>query len=127
MANPSGIRILVVDDVRSIRRSLEGYLEDFGYTVSSVESAEDAMAFLAANVCDIMIVDLRLPGISGDSLILKIHEMYPNIRFVIHTGSVGYRVSDDLGRIGIRPEHVFLKPISDLKLIVKCIEDITNP
>jgi DNA-binding NtrC family response regulator len=55
-------RILVVDDDRSIRRSLEKFLGGLGY---EVETAADGDAALAAPAADVVLLDLGLPGRSG--------------------------------------------------------------
>ena len=62
-----GAQILVVDDEKNIRRTLRMVLEGEGYTVEEAESAEAAFG-LAANLRpDLMILDVRLPGLDGIS------------------------------------------------------------
>jgi DNA-binding NtrC family response regulator len=124
MIDHSTIRVLIVDDEPSIRWSLVCYLEDYDFDVKSADSAEGALNSFANNVYDVMIIDLRLPGISGESLILKAHEMIPDMKFMIYTGSVNYRISDELKEIGINQENVYLKPIKDLSVIIQGIENL---
>jgi DNA-binding NtrC family response regulator len=118
----SEIRILVIDDEPLIRDSLVGFLEDYEFAVSSVESAEEALENLQVGLFDLAIVDLRLPGMSGEELIKKAFVIAPEIKYVIHTGSVNYRLSDELLEIGIKPEHVFLKPQTDLSIFIDTIQ-----
>ena len=73
---------------------------------------------------DIAIVDLRLPGISGDTMILRSHILRPEMKFLIHTGSVDYRLPDELKAIGMGSENLFLKPIPDLTVIIDAINKI---
>lgn len=122
MKERSEIRVLIIDDEPFIRESLAGFLEDGDYIVASANSAEQAMALLRKDPYDIAIVDLRLPGMNGDVFIQEVNEMSPQIRFLIHTGSVDYRLSNELLAVGIRPEHVFYKPQHDLSLFVEKIE-----
>jgi DNA-binding NtrC family response regulator len=124
MKDGSPIRVLVVDDEPPVRDSLAGFLDDYDFEVSSAESAEKALELLTKTSLDVAIVDLRLPGMSGDALILRAHEIMPAMRFLIHTGSVGYHLSEELKRIGMRPEHVFIKPLPDLTLLVQCIKTL---
>ncbi len=119
-------RILVVDDEPSIRGSLSAFLEDFGYDVQTAESAEVALDIIQNKLFDIAIVDLRLPAISGDALILLIHKKYPEIHFLIHTGSIDYKLSEDLINIGILPEHILLKPLPSLNNIIESINRIVE-
>ncbi len=124
MIERSTIKVLVVDDDEPVRESLAGFLDDCGFDVSLAESAEEALAILARTPHDVAIIDLRLPGMSGESLILKVHEMAPGVRYLIYTGSSGYRLSEELAKIGLCAEHVFLKPQKDLMVIVEGVESL---
>jgi len=124
MGNHSQIKVLIIDDEPFIRESLAGFLEDGDFDVSSADSAEQALDLLRKNPYDIAIVDLRLPGMNGDVFIQEINRISPQIRFLIHTGSVDYRLSSELLAVGIRPDHVFYKPQHDLTLFVKKIEQL---
>ncbi len=121
MASGSGYNILVVDDEQFILDSLVGFLEDFEFEVLRAESAEVAIKLLEKKQIDVVVVDLRLPGMSGDILIQKIHNLYPDIQFVIHTGSVGYVLSDELKAIGMNTKNVFFKPVPDLTALVNSV------
>ncbi len=120
------IRILVVDDEASVCQSLVGYLEDANFDVASADTGEEAMRLAVEKSFDVAIIDLRLPEMSGEALILQIHKMVPSLRFMIHTGSVGYRLSAELRQIGILPTHVFLKPMDDLNEIVTGIKNLVQ-
>jgi YesN/AraC family two-component response regulator len=121
MVSGAGYKVLVVDDERFILDSLTGFLEDFEFEVSKADSAEKAIKLLEKTQVDIAVVDLRLPGMSGDLLIQKIHSLHPDIQFVIHTGSVGYVLSDELKAIGMTTKEVFFKPVPDLIDLVKTV------
>jgi len=122
MADRADVKILIIDDEPFIRESLAGFLEDGDYCVSSADSAEQAMNLLQKDPYDIAIVDLRLPGMNGDAFIQEVDQLVPGIRFLIHTGSVDYRLSNELLAVGIKPEHVFYKPQHDLTHFVDTIE-----
>lgn len=126
MVDYSTIRVLVIDDEPAICTSLSAFLEDYGFRASTAESAEEALDLMKSNVYDVCIVDLRLPGISGEELILRAHEFYPRQRHIIYTGSISYNLSEPLKELGMRPEHVFLKPIRVLTLLVKCIKELAD-
>lgn len=117
-------RILVIDDEASIRESMTAFLEDFDYEVESAESSEDALEMLANNTYDLAVVDMRLPGESGEAFILRVKPKWPDMLFLIHTGSVEFQLSDDLKRLGVMPEHVFLKPLHDLSILADGIAEI---
>ncbi len=120
----STIRVLVIDDEPAICMSLTAFLEDYGFNASSAESAEEALDLMKNNTYDVCIVDLRLPGMSGEDLIIQARDRYPEQRHIIYTGSISYNLSEKLQVLGMRPEHVFLKPVRVLTLLVKCIKTL---
>jgi len=120
------ITVLIVDDEPAIRESLQDFLEDYEFRVTAVDSSEEALAVLARERHDILIVDLRLPGISGEALVLEAHNRYPGTKFVIHTGSVDYQLSEELQSIGMHPGHMLLKPVTDMEVIVNLIMKLVN-
>ena len=58
-------RILIVEDDERIRSSMRLALEDEGYAVDDVGSGEDAIAHFGAEPCELVLIDLMLPGIDG--------------------------------------------------------------
>jgi DNA-binding NtrC family response regulator len=90
------IKVLVIDDEASIRNSMSQFFEDFDIEVTAVGSAEKALEALADQSFHVAVVDIRLPGIDGDALIIKANQLAPALRFIIHTGSVEYRLSEAL-------------------------------
>lgn len=119
-------RILVIDDEDSIRESLRAYLEDFDYQVDSADSAEEAMLLLQQRPYDLAIVDMRLPGESGDVFIIKARALFKGMQFVIHTGSVEFKLTDELMRLGVDPRYVYVKPLHDLSVLVKGVRELLH-
>lgn len=68
-------RILVVDDEPGIRQSLCGVLEDEGYSPHAVESGEACLAGLHTESCDLIFLDVWLPGIDGMETLARIQEI----------------------------------------------------
>ena len=60
-----GDEIMLVDDDKLMRRSLSFTLEQAGYDVRTVASAEDALAQLQTHPPDLILLDINLPGIDG--------------------------------------------------------------
>ncbi len=115
--------ILVVDDEVAVRLSLSAFLEDRDFEVISAASGEEALELLKENsniyLCTI---DMRLPGIDGNALILKTYEMFPEMKFLIYTGSTNYVLPQNLKDIGICQKDIFHKPLRDLFVISDAIE-----
>ncbi|MBW1646169.1 MAG: response regulator [Deltaproteobacteria bacterium] len=68
-------KILVVDDEESIRLLYREELEDAGYEVRTAASAEEALELIAAGRPDLVIMDIKMPGMSGLEALVKIKEM----------------------------------------------------
>lgn len=115
------IRVLLVDDEPSIRESLAWYLEDRGFEPRTAGDATEALRLLATGSFQVAVVDMRLAGSDGEALILRAHQISPGTAYLVYTGSMDYRPSAELKKIGVGPEHVFIKPISDLAGFVETI------
>ena len=57
--------ILLVDDAPDLRELLTTFLQEEGFTVTATDGAEKALALLAVDLPDLLILDGRLPGMSG--------------------------------------------------------------
>lgn len=119
-------RLLIIDDEKAIRRSMAEYLEDFDFEVEEAESGEIAINKCLENVFDAAIVDLRLPGVTGDALIIQLHKKYPQMKFMIHTGSCEFKIPEQLKELGITDGHIIHKPVIDLNKLVEQIRELTS-
>jgi DNA-binding NtrC family response regulator len=79
-------RILVVEDDASHRMTLEQHLGSAGYRVLAAESAEGALAQVAAFKPDIVLSDIRLPQMSGLELLQKLREARAQLPVILATG-----------------------------------------
>ncbi|WP_027721633.1 response regulator [Maridesulfovibrio zosterae] len=118
------MRILVVDDELMVRENLVDYLEDEGLDVISVGSAEEALKLMQTEKADIAIVDMRLPVMHGNDLIIHMKKIHPDMDFIIHTGSVDYAVPPDVRAYGISSDNVLLKPVADMDLFIQKIRTL---
>ena len=75
----NGARILVVDDEKLIRWSVGERLQRDGYEVLSAESGEQALDLVAANAPDVMLLDVRLPGIDGIATLQRALAVHPEM------------------------------------------------
>lgn len=67
--------ILIVDDEPGIRESLARVLQDEGYSVSAVESGEACLEFLVNKRCDLILLDIWLPGMDGIQVLEKVQAL----------------------------------------------------
>ena len=87
-------RILVVDDEEQMRGLLVKVLERKGYQVSVCGNGADALDFLEREPADLVVTDVRMPGLSGMEALRAIKELNPEIVVIIMTafGSIDQAV-----------------------------------
>jgi DNA-binding NtrC family response regulator len=78
--------LLLVEDEAPLRQAIAEQLSDRGYHVEQAESGEAAIARLADFAFDIIITDLRLPGVDGSAVIEAAVARYPDIIAIVVTG-----------------------------------------
>ena len=77
--------ILIVDDDAQLRQSFEKILTAEGHTVKTASSGEAAISLVKAAVPDLVIMDVRMPGMSGLEAFRTIHEIEPKLPVIIMT------------------------------------------
>ena len=78
--------LLLVEDEAALRQAVAEQLADRGYQVEQADSGEAAIARLADFAFDILITDLRLPGIDGGAVVEAAVGRYPDIIAIVVTG-----------------------------------------
>src|SRR4051794_5433791 len=78
--------LLIVEDEAPLRQAVAEQLGDRGYRVQQAGSGEEALAHLADFAFDIIVTDLRLPGIDGSAVIEAGVARYPHIIAIVVTG-----------------------------------------
>jgi len=77
--------ILVVDDELIVRDSLSDWLAEDGYNVSTVKNGKEAIKSVKETDWDVLLVDLKMPGLSGLDVLSKVKEINPNTPVIIMT------------------------------------------
>ena len=119
------LRVLVVDDEETARRSLVIYLRRLGHQVTEAGDGREALGLLGEGVgeaeYDVILSDLRMPGISGDQLLRMLQErgdrLYRRIIFLSGDEPSG----DAVSTLAAAGSPVVLKPY-DLREVVRLVE-----
>ena len=78
--------ILVIDDEKNIREGLAADFEMDGYSVKVAANGQEGLDFLAKGDIDLVITDLRMPGISGEEVLRRVTTEMPGIPVIVLTG-----------------------------------------
>ncbi|MBI3244647.1 MAG: response regulator [Chloroflexi bacterium] len=105
-------KILIVDDEREITRMLHAALEliDRNFQVTEVPSAEEAMLEVRRTSFDLVIADVRLPGMDGLELMRRIRKLRPEAQVVIITGNNSPQAEAEARKLN--PAAFLAKPIN---------------
>jgi len=80
------VKILLVDDDRSVRSILAGVLEDLGHVVVESEDGDAALAVLETQDFDVAIIDFAMPGMNGAELARRITQKWPALPILFASG-----------------------------------------
>ena len=80
--------IVIVDDEEVIRDALSRHFRFRGYSVRTAADGDEALAILAKEKADVLISDIRMPGMSGVDLLKAAKHEYPMMHVIMITGYV---------------------------------------
>jgi DNA-binding NtrC family response regulator len=86
MQDDKGVNVLLVDDDDSFREALAEELGRSGFRMEAVGDAETALREIENRTFDVAIVDLNLPGMSGEELVGELRERAPATEVIVLTG-----------------------------------------
>ena len=87
------VRVLLVDDEVEYVDILTKRMKKRKLKASSVNSGEDALGFLARHPTDVVILDVKMPGIGGMQTLKEIKHQYPLIEVIMLTGHANVEVA----------------------------------
>ncbi len=119
MSQPAN-NILIVDDERPQRELLGGFVASLGYAVTQAESGEQALAQIATQPPDMVLLDVRLPGISGLETLRCIRQSLPEMPVLLITAYADVRQAVEAVKSGA--DDYLSKPI-DLDELEAAIAD----
>ncbi len=114
-------RILVVDDERILRDSLTAWLDDEeGFAVETAESGQEALRKLTEQPFQLMLLDIKMPGMNGVEVLKKTKDILPDLQVVMMTAYATVETAVEAMKIGAL--DYLTKPFDPERLIPKVLQ-----
>lgn len=108
--------ILICDDEKNIRRTLAMVLRGEGHDVQASASAEEALVRLAEACCDVVLLDMQLPGMNGLEALRRIKEADSDVEVIMVSGHASVQDAVEATRLGAF--DFIEKPIDRQRLLI---------
>ncbi len=109
------MRILVVDDNRALADNLAEILDDAGHDAVVVEHPDAALEAASQSSFDLMLLDVRLPGMDGVELFERLRKLAPRAHFLLMTAFTDAGRLHDAWRAGV--QSILPKPVPLAELL----------
>jgi DNA-binding response OmpR family regulator len=117
-------KILIIDDDDNLRATLGLVLKRSGYEVIEAENALAALACLQVQAFDMAFLDLRMPGMDGSALLVKLRAAYPDMPVIILTAYASLESSQHAVKHGAR--DYLVKPVSPANILERVKEYLSE-
>ncbi|MDQ0111368.1 response regulator transcription factor [Paenibacillus harenae] len=118
-------KVLLVDDERIIVEGISRTINWHAHHMELIGTARnglEALAFITDNEPDIIISDIKMPGMDGLKLVEKVYELYPQIAFILLSGFSEFDYARTAMQFGVK--HYLLKPCNENTIIQALTEVI---
>ena len=112
--NQPRLRILIVDDAGPVVVLCVNVLQALGYAVKGANRGETAVELLRKERFDLMVLDYKMPGMTGFDVYQQATALYPDMAVVLVTGHGSPEVVSEANRLGF--DSILLKPFTSEEL-----------
>ena len=120
MSDEKTIRLLIVDDEDAFLKAISERLKLKGFDVTPASSGEMALAAARDNTFDVAVVDLHMPGITGQELLTALKQQHPFLQVLILTGQSTVTSAIECMKMGAT---TYLEKPYDFEQLVEAIKD----
>ena len=120
MKKNKDIKVLLVDDEEAFVNTLAQRLKMRELNVNTVYDGEQALAKVKSEEPDVMVLDLKMPGLHGMEVLKEIRKAYPNMQVIILTGHGTEKDEEEARRLG---GFDFLRKPADIETLVGKINE----
>ena len=114
-------RIMIVDDEKGMRDFLRYLLEGEGYHVEHAANGAEALTRLRENSTDLILADIKMPGMDGLEMLRQIKEIDPNIVVIVMTGYSSLETA--IKAIKYNAHNYLTKPFDDPDAVLAAVEN----
>ncbi len=100
MADKENIKILLVDDEEEFVKTLSERIKMRELGTNIAHDGEQALELVDNEVPDVMVLDLRMPGIDGMEVLKRVKKAYPDVQVIILTGHGSEKDEEEARRLG---------------------------
>ncbi|MCW8882067.1 MAG: response regulator [Sedimenticola sp.] len=118
------VKILTIEDEAAVRRSLVAHLEDMEYDYIEASSGSEGIALFKESNPDLVLCDLRLPGMDGLDVLSTLTELSPDTPIIIVSGA--NQVADAIQALKRGAWDYITKPIVDFQTLDTAMERALN-
>ncbi len=120
MSDLKRTKILIIDDEPLILQSVSCYFDDLGYEVLRAENGQEGLEIFLSVLPDVVITDLRMPGVSGFDVVTALSKDYPNTPVLVVSGTGS--LPDAMEAVRAGAWDFVTKPITDLVILEHAVE-----
>ena len=120
--------VLIVDDEAIVRESIRDWLKDAGYGVATAESGEEALELIEKQDFSVMVLDIRMPGKTGITVLKEVKAQRPWIKSIIITAYPSSETVGEAKKLGAI--DYLIKPVAPEnleKLIRETLKEVEEP
>lgn len=112
-------KVLIVDDEEGIRLLYKEELEDEGLETTCVASGEEALKVLESDRIDLVLLDIKMPGMDGVEVLRKVKEKWKDMPVVLCTAYPHYKQD-----FGTWASDAYVVKSSDLRELKETVKDV---
>jgi DNA-binding NtrC family response regulator len=117
------MKVLIVDDDPVALQILEAVLEGMGHAVLVRDEALGTMSAVVREKPDVVVLDVRMPGLAGDRLATVLGESYPAVAVILHSSMPAAELQRTARACGAAG---FIEKVDDPALFARSLERIMN-
>jgi response regulator RpfG family c-di-GMP phosphodiesterase len=113
-------RILVIDDDASVRKFLVAALTEAGHSVAAAEDGERGVEIFRTQPCDVVLTDVRMPGMSGLRVLQTVKQVSPGAEVIVVTAHASLDTAIQALRDGAY--DLITKPLTELDALYRVVD-----